>query len=58
MEPNFDEPMNYPDDIPLETVQSQSAATNLPPGVPTLRSRWNPSQNFGEFTDATLKSYH
>lgn len=30
----------------------------LPPGVPALLSRWKEGQNFGEFTDATLKAYY
>jgi hypothetical protein len=58
MEPMWTEPMNFPAEASLETVQSQSSASNLPPGVPPLKARWNPTQTFGEFTDSTLNSYY
>lgn len=58
MEPNFGEPMNIPAGVDVETTQSQSSAKNLPRGVPTLASRWNPSQNFSDFTKATLSAYY
>lgn len=58
MEPMWSEPMDYPSCRTLQQVQSQSAAANLPPGVPQLQSRWNPSQTFGEFTAATLSAYY
>lgn len=58
MEPMFDEPMNCPEGRTPDQTQSQTALENLPKGVSPLRARWNPSMNFGEFTDATLNSYH
>lgn len=58
MEPMWDEPMNCPPGMDPSSAQSQSAAKNLPPGVPPLASRWNPSQTFGEFTGVTLQSYY
>lgn len=64
MEPMWDEPMKCPDGVDPSMAQSQSAAANLPKGVPPLGSRWKPSkmdgilQNFGEFSEATHKSYY
>ena len=50
--------MNVPDGIDPELAQSQSAAANLPRGVPPLAKRWNNQMTFGDFTDATLNSYY
>jgi isopenicillin N synthase-like dioxygenase len=58
MEPMWDEPMCCPDGVDPQSAQSQSAAANLPAGVPTLASRWHAAQTFGEFTSCTLKAYH
>ena len=55
MEPQMEEAMK-----PL--VGSNDDVTKsgnvMPKGVPTLGSRWNPNQNFNEFSEATLKSYY
>jgi hypothetical protein len=58
MEPQWDEPMNMPEGRTEEDVTRGSAAEFLPPGVPTLASRWKPTQDFGLFTEVTLKSYY
>jgi isopenicillin N synthase-like dioxygenase len=58
MGPMWDEPMNCPPGVDPAQTQTQTAALNLPPGVPPLASRWNPSQNFGEFSEATHKAYY
>lgn len=64
MEPMWTEPMACPPGIPPADAQSQSAAANLPRGVPPLSSRWRdhgpdaPAQTFGEFSDETLKAYY
>jgi len=58
MEPMWMEPMNTPDGIAADAAQSQSAAANLPKGVPPLTSRWELSQTFGDFTKKTLDSYY
>ena len=58
MEPNWTESMDVPEGIAPESAQSQAAAASLPPGVPSLASRWNPAQTFGDFTDSTLSSYY
>jgi isopenicillin N synthase-like dioxygenase len=58
MEPNFDELMNCPEGVDESETQSQSSARNLPPGVPSLASRWNSRQTFADFTKATLSSYY
>lgn len=58
------EAMSCPSGIDPAAAQSQSAAANLPNGVPPLSSRWHyngpdfPPQTFGEFSDETLKSYY
>jgi isopenicillin N synthase-like dioxygenase len=58
MEPMWMEPMTAPPSVSCEAVQTSSSAANLPPGVPLLSDRWNSSQDFGEFTTATLASYY
>lgn len=64
MEPNFDGPMQIPAGVDPHQAQSQSAAANLPPGVPPLSTRWEhredgrPPQTFGEFSDKTHASYY
>lgn len=56
------EPMIIPDGVDPSTSQSQSAAENLPPGVPSLISRWkynnDTPQTFGEFSELTHQSYY
>ena len=58
MEPMFDYPMLAPEGVDPRSAQSSSAAQNLPPGVPSISSRWSPNENFGEFTKRCLESYH
>ena len=40
MEPMWMEPMAVPAGVSPAQAQSQSAAANLPPGVPVLSTRW------------------
>ena len=69
MEPMWDCDMVAPHGVDPQQTQSQSAAMNLPPGVPTLSKRWvamaahevggeRKAQSFGEFSEATHKSYY
>lgn len=65
MEPNWDELMVCPSEINPNDAQTQSAAANLPPGVPPLKTRWRASngmnstaQTFAEFSEETHKSYY
>lgn len=68
MEPMYDALMIAPSGVDPNQTQTQSAAANLPPGVPPLAKRWRPvaahelpskqAQTFGEFTDATHQSYY
>lgn len=58
MEPMWHEPMVCPEGLDASHAQSQSAAKNLPPGVPPLATRWNPQQTFGDFTAVTIQSYY
>lgn len=68
MEPMYDALMVAPHGVDPHQTQTQSAAANLPPGVPPLAKRWIPvaahelgekkAQTFGEFTEATHKSFY
>ena len=65
MEPMWMEPMAVPAGVSPAQAQSQSAAANLPPGVPVLSTRWEhradtalPAQTFGEFSEKTHQSYY
>lgn len=68
MEPMYDALMLAPHGVDPQQTQTQSAAANLPPGVPPLATRWIPvsaheadvkqAQTFGEFTEQTHKSYY
>jgi isopenicillin N synthase-like dioxygenase len=57
MEPMWSEPMTYPEGKTDEDVLS-GTTSHLPPSVPSLGKRWNKSQDFGLFTEVTLKSYY
>ena len=58
MEPMYFEPMDCPSGIDAGCAQSQTAAANLPVGVPSLGTRYKKGMTFGDFTDATLSSYY
>ena len=65
MEPNFDDLMACPVGVDPNAAQTQSAAENLPKGVPPLKKRWRASdgvnckpQTFAEFSEETHKSYY
>jgi isopenicillin N synthase-like dioxygenase len=58
MEPNWYESVDVPEGVDVERAQSQTAADSLPAGVPSLASRWKPSQTFGEFAEATINAYY
>eukprot|EP01032_Pedospumella_encystans_P027302 gene27302-30860_t len=65
MEPMWMDPMAIPEGVDPQQAQSQTAAANLPPGVPALKTRWehraDPSQapqTFGEFSEKTHQSYY
>ena len=65
MEPMWMEPMCIPEGLDPKQAQTQSAAANLPPGVPPLATRWlyeadpaKPAQTFGEFSERTHQSYY
>lgn len=62
MEPMWMEPMSCPVGRDPSEAQTQSAAANLPAGVPPLATRWesssNPTQTFGQFSENTHKSYY
>ena len=59
MEPNWDEMMDIPAGMNLERAQGKEALKHLPPGVPPLSKRWHGNdQDFGSFTEATIKAYY
>jgi len=58
MEPEFNAAMSIPNGSTSDDVLRGSGVKNLPPGVPPLGTRWEPSQDFGAFTEKTLKSYY
>jgi len=64
MEPMWMDEMVCPEGVDPADAQSQSAAANLPPGVPLLSTRWRhyaegaKPQTFGEFTNETLNAYY
>ncbi|MGB4346572.1 MAG: hypothetical protein WBJ21_09270 [Burkholderiaceae bacterium] len=65
MEPMWMDPMAVPEGVDPHQAQSQTAAANLPPGVPALKTRWehrpDPAQapqTFGEFSEKTHQSYY
>eukprot|EP00128_Syssomonas_multiformis_P017561 Colp12_sorted_trinity150504_noHs@30867 len=58
MEPEWHESMAIPADTKVESVLEGSSSKHLPPGVPALSTRWEPTQDFGQFTDKTLSSYY
>lgn len=58
MEPEWDERMETPPGAETERVLRGARGELLPKGVPPLVDRWNPSQNFGEFTEKTLSMYY
>jgi len=56
MEPFFDEKMNPP--AVYQRDELFRGSEFFPPGVPRIQTRWNEEMDFGQFTDATLKSYY
>jgi len=50
--------MNLPESKTVEDVQCVDAQKWLPSTVRTLKSRWKPGMNFGEFSDATFAAFH
>lgn len=56
MEPMFMEPMGI---IPGSSKEKilEGTENNLPPGVPSLSSRWEPTQTFGEFNNKTMEAF-
>lgn len=58
MEPEYHGDMDIPKGRTLEDTQCQDSEVHLPKNVRTLRSRWKPDMNFGEFSDATFAAFH
>jgi len=58
MEPRWDGLLNSPKDSKLEQILEGSSTKYLPVGVPLLGTRFKPGMTFGEFSEATFKSYY
>jgi len=58
MEPMWNEKMDIPMGIGEQEFSRGSTSQHLPRGVPSLESRWKADQDFGMFTEVTLKSYY
>lgn len=64
MEPEWDYPMDVPSGVDPLSTQTAEAKAQLPRGVPPLHERWGTPEcpfsacNFGQFTEATFKSFY
>lgn len=58
MEPEWDAPMRAPPGADADAVLRGARGELLPPGVPPLVQRWRDGDDFGAFTERTLKAYH
>eukprot|EP00742_Colponemidia_sp_Colp-10_P002415 GILJ01002575.1.p1 GENE.GILJ01002575.1~~GILJ01002575.1.p1 ORF type:complete len:417 (-),score=45.76 GILJ01002575.1:199-1413(-) len=56
MQPQWDELMNVPKGV--DAANAVARDRSLPPGVPKLANRWRHTQDFAEFTKATLEEYY
>ena len=57
MQPSHDHHMRAPSNVDIKMVQFDR---NLPPSVPTLKSRWTnePGDTFGKFSQRTFATYY
>lgn len=58
MEPEYHTNMDLPSGRTVEDTQCAEAEKWLPASVRTLKSRWKPGMNFGEFSNATFAAFH
>jgi hypothetical protein len=58
MEPEYHSNMDLPKGRTVEDTQCEDAERWLPRTVKTLRSRWRPGMNFGEFSNETFAAFH
>lgn len=58
MEPEYHGDMRIPEGKTMEDTQLIDKEKHLPSSVRTLRSRWKPGMNFGEFSNATFAAFH
>jgi len=59
MEPEFGGDMDiHVTGKTVEDTQRQEAEKHLPKTIRTLRSRWKPGMNFGEFSNATFAAFY
>lgn len=50
--------MEIPTGKSIEDAQGKESETHLPSTVRTLKSRWKPGMNFGEFSNATFAAFY
>lgn len=58
LEPQWNEPMDMPEEVDKAIIKDIFSKQNLPEGVPTLGSRWEEGIHFGRFTKNTLSAYY
>jgi len=58
MEPEYHDAINIPSGKTLDETQKREAEIHLPKTVLSLRSRWKPEMNFGEFSNATFAAFY
>lgn len=58
MEPEFTDDMSIPQGRTIQDAQREESEKYLPKTVRTLRSRWKPDMNFGEFSNATFAAFY
>lgn len=50
--------MEIPDGKSIKDAQGELSEIHLPSTVRTLRSRWKPGMNFGQFSNATFAAFY
>lgn len=50
--------MKIPEGMSIEDAQGRESESHLPSTVRTLRSRWKPGMNFGDFSNATFAAFY
>ena len=58
MEPSPVDSMRLPDGVGREQLLQARSMLNMPPAVPRMHARFQPDDNFGEFSRKTLEGYY
>ena len=54
----FPDDMSFPEGRTIRDVQREESERYLPKTVRTLRSRWKPDMNFGDFSNTTFAAFY